>query len=605
MKTQIRNLIIALAIFAGLGSAGAQVNYAISGNTAYVTNSPNTVGNIVISNTYAGYPVTSIATSTFFDCTSLTSITIGTNVTSIGDDAFDECSGLTSVTIPDSVTDIGESAFADCSSLQQAYFQGNAPTVDGGDGSADTTIFSDDSGTAYYLQGATGWGDTFGGWPTVAQIIPPPADLTWTTNSGAITITGYTGSGGDVTIPYFINGAPVTSIGDFALYDTSLTSVTIPDSVTSIGDAAFGDCSGLTNVTIGNSVASIGDGAFEECPGLTSVTIPASVTSIGDDAFENCSGLTNITVSAGNASYASAGGALYDNTLTTLIQCPNGLAGSYAIPDSVTTIGDEAFRYCYSLTSVTIGNRVTSFGEDAFYYCSGLTNIMVEASNPAYSSLNGVLFDKAQVTIIEFPAGLSGNYIIPDSVTSIGVEAFIGSGLTSVTIGNSVTTIGEDAFYESSGLTSVTIPASVTSIGDYAFGDCYELRQAFFRGNAPSADISVFYGESAGISGTAYYLPATTGWGSTFGGFPTALWVLPNPLILNNGLKFGPQNNQFGLTISWASNATVVVQACTNLAYPVWSPVSTNTLTATLGTSTFNDPHWTNYPSRFYRLSSQ
>ena len=101
---------------------------------------------------------------------------------------------------------------------------------------------------------------------------------------------------------------------------------------------------------------------------------------------------------------------------------------------------------------------------------------------------------------------------------------------------------------------------------------------------------------------TVYYLPGTTGWGTTFGGRPTALWFLPNPLILNNGPSFGVQTNGFGFIISWATNTSVVVEACTNLANPVWSPVSTNTLTD--GSSYFSDPQWTNYPDRFYRVTS-
>ena len=101
---------------------------------------------------------------------------------------------------------------------------------------------------------------------------------------------------------------------------------------------------------------------------------------------------------------------------------------------------------------------------------------------------------------------------------------------------------------------------------------------------------------------TVYYLPGTTGWGTTFGGRPTALWLLPNPLILTNGPSFGVQTNGFGFIISWATNIPVVVEACTNLANPAWSPVGTNTLTD--GSSYFSDPQWTNYPARFYRLRS-
>jgi hypothetical protein len=546
MKTPMRNLFIALAIFAGLGSAGAQVNYAISGNTAYVTSSPNAAGNIVISNTYAGYPVTSIATSTFFDCTSLTSITIGTNVTSIGDSAFYYCSALTSITIPNSVTSIGDDALVNCSGLTSVTIPNSVISI--GD---DAFVNCSGLTNVAIPASVTSIGDdAFVNCSGLTNIAVNAGNASYASVGGVLFNKAMTTL---IQYPIRLAGSyaisnSVTSIGDNAFVNCSgLTSVTIPNSVTSIGDYAFSDCYRLTNVTIGNSVTNIGGSAFAACSGLTNVTIPASVTSIGEYAF-NCSGLTNIAVNAGNASYASAGGVLFNKALTTLIQCPAGLAGSYVISNSVTSIGDDAFYYS-SLTSVTIPDSTTSIGGEAFYECSGLTN---------------------------------------------------------VTIGNSVTSIGDYAFF-GSGLTRVTIPASVTSIGYFAFFYCSGLHQAYFQGNAPSvnggpgsADTSVFLGDS----GTAYYLPGTTGWGSTFGGFPTAFWVLPNPLTLNNGLKFGPQNNQFGFTISWTSNATVVVEASATLAHPIWSPVSTNTLTATLGTSTFSDPHWTNYPSRFYRLRS-
>jgi hypothetical protein len=170
-----------------------------------------------------------------------------------------------------------------------------------------------------------------------------------------------------------------------------------------------------------------------------------------------------------------------------------------------------------------------------------------------------------------------------------------------VTIGNSVTSIGVQAFYGCSGLTSVTIPNSVTSIEGYAFFDCYSLTSVYFQGNSPTPtnDSTVFSGSPYGYPATVYYLPGTTGWGAMFDGLPTAPWFLPNPVILNNSANFGVQPGGFGFTISWATNASVVVEAATNLANPVWIPVSTSTLTG--GTNYFSDPQWTNYPMRFYR----
>ena len=267
-------------------------------------------------------------------------------------------------------------------------------------------------------------------------------DFTYATNSGQLTITGYTGPGGNVAIPATAYGMPVVAIGNHALwYKTNLTSVTIPSSVTSIGDSAFKYCSGLTGVTIGNSVTIIADEAFYNCSGLTNVTIGNGVTNIGQLVFTSCPGLVAINVDPLNGYYSSLDGVLFNKAQSLLIQCPARKTGSYTVPNSVTNIGDFAFAYCNALTSVAIPNSVSSIGVAAFAYCSGLTSVPI------------------------------GN-----SVTSIGVAAFrYCSGLTSVTIGNSVTSIGRYAFENCSGLASVTIGNSVTIIADEAFAYCSAL----------------------------------------------------------------------------------------------------------------------------------
>src|ERR1035437_8803621 len=316
--------------------------------------------------------------------------------------------------------------------------------------------------------------------------------------------------------------------------------------------------------------------------------IPNSVTTIGYSAFSGCTSLSAITVDALNSIYSSVDGVLFNQSQTTLILCPQGKAGSYTMPNSVTTIGSSAFSSCTSLTNVTIGNSVTSIGSGAFYGCSSLTSITIPNSvtsigSSAFSSCTGL----ASVTI--------GN-----SVTSVGDYAFSGCrNLTSVTIGNSVTSIGTYAFYYCSGLTSVTIGNSVTNIWSLAFYWCTNLTGIYFQGNAPSLGSLVFYGDT---KATVYYLPGMTGWSSSFGGRPAFLW---NPQPQTSGIMFGVRTNRFGFTITGSSNLVIVVEACTNLASPVWSPVSANTLNTfigTNGTSYFSDPQWTNYPGRLYRL---
>jgi hypothetical protein len=197
-------------------------------------------------------------------------------------------------------------------------------------------------------------------------------DYTYTTNMGMITITKYTGPGGAVNIPSTLEGLPVTSIGSRAFYSCfSLTSVTIPNSVASIGGYyAFAYCTNLTNVTIPNGVTSIGDWTFFGCSSLTNVIIPNSVTNIGGAVFSRCSSLAAITVDALNSVYGSMAGVLFNKSLNKLIQYPPGKAGSYTIPNSVNSIGGIAFSNCTSLTSVTIPNSVTSIGNYTFYSCT-------------------------------------------------------------------------------------------------------------------------------------------------------------------------------------------------------------------------------------------
>jgi hypothetical protein len=290
--------------------------------------------------------------------------------------------------------------------------------------------------------------------------------------------------------------------------------------------------------------------------------IPNSVTNIGSAVFVNCSGLTAITVDPLNLSYSSLDGVLFDKSRATLIECPGAKAGSYAIPGSVINIGSGAFEFCGNLTSVTIPNSVTAIGDAAFEYCTGLTNIT-----------------------------------IPNSVTSIGNGAFaVCASLTSVAIPNSVTSIGLSAFATCSSLTRITIPDSVSSIGGYAFSSCGALAEVFFQGNAPVLGSSVF---DSGSHATAYYLPTTTGWSSTFGGLSTVLW---NPQAQASDASFGLRNNRFGFNITGTADIPIVIEGSATLASPAWVPLQSCTLTN--GLIYFGDAGWTNYAARFYRIRS-
>jgi hypothetical protein len=147
-------------------------------------------------------------------------------------------------------------------------------------------------------------------------------------------------------------------------------------------------------------------------------------------------------------------------------------------------------------------------------------------------------------------------------------------------------------------LASVTIPGSVTNLGPYAFYYSYRLTSVYFEGSPPAADLTVFSSDPTKV----YYLPGTAGWSNTFAGVPTAQWFLPNPMILDHGASPGVENNAFAFTISWATNASVVVEACTNLANPVWIPIQTNALAN--GSWQFSEPMQANISGRFYRIRS-
>ena len=500
MKHKFLSLFIAIVAMTILYSptfASVTINgiaYELNGTTATVVSGGNYTGTIVIpaSVTYASvtYTVTSIGQGAFRYCTGLTSVRIGNRVTSIGNSAFQNCTGLTSVTIPNSVTSIVDYAFDGCTGLTSVTIP-NSVTSIRKDALRDCTGFPvidniryadtylieavDKTLSTYTIKDGTKWigSDAFEGCTGLTSIDIP--------NS-------------------------VTSIGYSAFaYCTGLTSVTIPNSVTSIEGSAFEGCTGLTSVTIPNSVTSIGSWAFHRCTGLTSVTIPNSVTSIGSGAFYR---VNNIVYTGSASSYYPWGAksvngyvegylVYKDATKTKLLGCSSAVNGEIVILNSVTSIGSAAFEGCTGLTSVTIGNSVTSIGDCAFEGCTGLTSVVWNAKNCAdfkgtstpFYSFNDKFDLRSQITSFTFGdeveriprflcSGMPNltSVTIPNSVTSIGGGAFSNcGGLTSVTIPNSVTSIEDAAFSGCTGLTSVMIPSSVTGIGNSAFAYCSGL----------------------------------------------------------------------------------------------------------------------------------
>ena len=298
-----------------------------------------------------------------------------------------------------------------------------------------------------------------------------------------------------VTIPN-----SVKSIGDYAFSSCkSLQSVTIPNSVKSIGDYAFSGCKSLQSVTIPNSVTSIGNWAFCWCVSLQSVTIPNSVKSIGDKAFSDCHSLQSVTIpnsvtSIGNEAFSRCKSLQYVTIPNSVTSIGDGVFGecvslqSVTIPNSVTSIGNSAFFSCESLQSVTIPNSVTNIGNSAFYWCRSLQSITIPSSVTKIGDYAFELCESLQsITIPNSVTSIRNgafsrcyslqNVTIPNSVTSIGNEAFSGcKSLQNVTIPNSVTSIGNEAFSRCKSLQYVTIPNSVTSIGDGVFRECVSLQ---------------------------------------------------------------------------------------------------------------------------------
>ena len=664
-------LMCGLAALFGLSSpiaAQAQFPFTINfpdTNTITIIGYTGDGGSVDIPSDIEGKVVARIGNHAFYGRGDLTTVEIPDSVTSIGEWAFGACdgyepsSGLTTVIIGSGVTNIEQEAFSDSDFLTGVYFHGDAPNYEG-------TLFFDAEDVIVYRQ------ESAAGWPTVPDLwadrptalwvpIPEPVPYTYTTNSpdtNTLTITGYTGPGGTADIPSVIAGKTVTAIGVWAFENcVSLTRITIPDSVTIIGDRAFTFCSSLTNAVIGNGVTDIGAYAFVDCTSLNGITIPDSVITLGDEAFTNCTSLTNATIGNGvtNIGYCT----FTDCSSLTRITIPDNVAaigagafagcssltdatlgnsltniGYYAfagcsnlicitIPDNVAAIGVGAFSDCSRLTNASIGNGVANIGDEAFAGCSRLIEITVSYGNSAYGSSNGILFNKDLTTIMQCPGGWTGDYIVSDSVTNIGSGAFSGcnqlssiqipdrvmdigerafeacSGLTNAVIGNSVAAIRYRAFEGCTSLTRITIPDSVINIQDWAFASCTSLTGIYFQGNAPYHGRFTFDGSD---NSTVYYSPHTTGWPPVpdpWAWRPTALWQW-RPSVPG---EVGVVSNHFGFNIISPSGMVVVVDACTNLIQANWVPVATHVLTN--GTYDFSDAEWTNCPGRFYRMRSQ
>ena len=468
--------------------------------------------------------ITEISDSTFLGCSELTSVTIPSKVKSIGQDAFRGCSKLEQITIPKSVNYISAQAFYGCSSLTAVYCSADPDKLVWGESSND---FIENMGTTCYVasrfldkykskfsginvnfeayiidSGSCGDGVTY-------QIDGDGAMVISKTGAGTGAMTDYTNYSSN-SVPWLshreditsltINDG-VTSIGDWAFYYCkSLEDVSLADSITSIGVRAFGETASLNFIKLPANLKTIGDYAF--CVSMIkSVTIPDSVTTIGNGAFLSAYEMTSITI---GDHVQTIGEEAFSSTKLVSVTLPASVTqiGDSAFRDcghlktvtlsqGITSIGEEAFLYCISLQSINIPEGVTTIKKDAFYGCYDLKSITIPGSVQEMGT--GVFRDcksLASVTISDGVTSISNgtfyncgklkDVTIPDTVTSIGIDAFhvesyIGTGsIESIVIPTSVTNIDSGAFY-GQGLRSITIPGSISVIKEDAFRYCDSL----------------------------------------------------------------------------------------------------------------------------------
>ena len=600
----------------GVTDSDGDFYYDSDGSAITITDYNGAGGNVIIPEIIEGLPVTILGDWVFQENKDLTGVTIPDSVIMIGSSTFDECTNLTSIIMGAGVESYGDDALSNLRSLVSI----NVSAANSVFSSTNGVLFNKNKTTLLMYPpnkaGSFTIPDTlatieFGALarcPKLTALTANTANTSFSTTNGILFNKNRTElvcfPGGKSTNTYAVTtpvirigvaafaGCPgitnitiesgVTNIGTYAFVGcSSLTGITVnaanmfysstngvlfnknrtvliqypggktgsyttPDSVTGIGELAFGYCSGLTNIVVGNGVTNIGSCAFEACNHLKNISLGAGLMTIGDSAFWDCSSLENITIpdSVINLDEGAFG---YCTNLNSVI-IGNGVDAiqswtfeecasltSVVIPDNVTLIGEGAFDSCISLTNVVMGNGVTSIGNWAFEDCYALANINIPDSvNWIGSSAFAECFSLSSIMIADGVEAI-GDYVFysctglktaktGNGLTSIARAAFyLCSGLTNITIGSSVTNIEHVAFGYCTSLTSVTIPSGVRAFGESAFFDCTSLTGVYFYGSPPElASLYIFPG-----SATVYRLSEATGWPPVpdeWAGRPTALW---------------------------------------------------------------------------------
>lgn len=482
--------------------------------------------------------VTSMGIAILYECKNLTTVTLPDQLKIIPDFTFSQCEKLSNVTIPKEVTVIGTDAFMFCYALKNVEIPSKAIIIEDNAFSDCTSLLS-----VAVPATVTSIGDSaFEYCSSMTAINVGPDNKKYCSHNGALfdknglLICCPAGKKGRYTIP---DGT--TEIGgDAFCFCKGLTDIAIPTSVVAIDDGAFTDCTGLTEINLPEGLETVEQVAFFRCTSLKKVMISSTVNQIDASVFEECTNLQSFVVNPSNLNYTSRDGVLFGGSMCSLTIYPKGRKGNYVIPSEVSGIDDRAFYDCSGLTGITIPSSVGDIGWSAFGNCVGLVSITipdgiydigdyafagctgiktvtipksvswigecalqtsnysvysfdqklqngklasinVDPANETYSSRGGVLFDKAQTTLICYPSGKEGTFIIPDGVQIIQ----------------------DWAFTYSIGLTSVTLPKSIQSIGRGSFYDCKSLANALFRGTAPTVVDGTFYGETTGFK--VYY----------------------------------------------------------------------------------------------------
>ncbi|MCH5155618.1 MAG: leucine-rich repeat protein [Clostridiales bacterium] len=434
----------------------------------------------------AGSTIESFATDnsgtawTFGYCRSLTSIVLPESLNTIGGYAF-YTSGLTSVTIPGSVTSIGNNAFSSCASLASVNIAKSVTSI-GSNAFANCSLLA--------------------------------------------TVTFEKGEDGSCAL---------TTLGASAFNRSGLTSISIPKSVTTIGDSAFANCTNLATVTFekgedGTCALTTLDGSAFNHTGLTSISIPKSVTSLGSYIFGGCADLTSVTFEkdeSGVCALTEIGVSAFNTTGLTTVEIPKSVKtiGNYAFGNcadlatvtfekgedgtcALTSIGAGAFNRT-AISSIEIPKSVTSMGDNPFYYCSKLTSVTVEDGNSTFIAKDNVVYNSDESILLIYAGGLEGEFAIPDTVVEIAAYAFAGSKFSGeININREGFTIGNSAF-EATGVTSVTL-ANGAILGTNAFYRCEDLTSVTMGNNAVIGS-SAF--ESTGVTSV------TLGKGATLGSY--------------------------------------------------------------------------------------